>query len=521
MYKNGMLIRFFTAAILVGFLAGCAPADVPGTNTANVPAAVYPREKMKGVNENYEGITRVYLGDDVLTPRALNSDPLPDIYVGPYELRSETLAGALQLILADFDISIAFETESGLTERVTVANLQGRLPNVVDRLCGLANLYCAYEDGLLTVKDFETFVVDLPPLADESAFGEIVAGLENILDTDLEDTDDDDDTTTSDTDTSNAPVVDSSTRVIVYRATHRTAKRADDYFRRIRKNTALIVFETHVWEVSLDNANRTGIDWSGLLTNLGNFEIDVLVPGGSPGGTAAPITITPGFSSNNLSSSAVFEFISTHGAVKTVSQPQLTVLSGSEATLSIQNTDNYVSQISRTVDDNGDSTFATETSTIETGLDLTIQSAWDQSTVYGTIDISLRDLLELETFPTGDGGQVQLPSTASRTLETQIRVRPGDAILIAGMVSEADNYTASGPGFLKPLFTTTRGAEASNSELVFLLRPRVIVFDKEADRALHEAQENPDAALENRLEVDLGSIPADALAPVSVTGDTE
>ncbi|MGM0422743.1 MAG: type II secretion system protein GspD, partial [Pseudomonadota bacterium] len=442
MYNNGSFLKFLTLIFLGGLVVGCGPVDIPGAHTTDIPAAASPREKMKGVNESYDGITRVRLDEDVLVPRAMNTDPLPDIYIGPYELRSETLAGALQLILADFDISLAFETQKGLTKRVTVANLQGRLPDVVDRLCGLANLYCGYENGMLTIKDFETFVVDLPPFGDDAAFGQIVAGLENVLDTASDggtDSDDDDDNNDdSDTDSETlAPVIDTSTRVIVYRATNRTARQAERYFERIRKNTALIVFETHVWEVTLDNANRTGINWTGLLENLGNFEIDFDLPGGSPGGGAAPMTITPSFNgSNDLTSSAVLEFISEHGAVKTVSQPQLTVLSGSEATLTIQNTDNYVSQVSRTVDDNGDSTFATETATLETGLDLSIQSAWDESTVYGTVDISLEDLLSLDDFPTGDGGSVQLPSTASRSLQTQIRVRPGDAILIAGMVSE-------------------------------------------------------------------------------------
>ncbi|MGM0422448.1 MAG: type II and III secretion system family protein, partial [Pseudomonadota bacterium] len=121
-------------------------------------------------------------------------------------------------------------------------------------------------------------------------------------------------------------------------------------------------------------------------------------------------------------------------------------------------------------------------------------------------------------------GSVQLPSTASRSLQTQIRVRPGDAILIAGMVSESDNYNASGPGFLKPLFKTARGAETANSELVFLLRPRVVIFEdaeEEQERQSDQDDENHDDDMKNGMDVDLGSIPADALAPVSITGTPE
>jgi len=157
------LIKSISNKVFIGVFAcalvSCAPVDIPGTHSIDVPPAAKATSRYDAVNDNGDGVTYLPLGSDVLVPKALHSDPLPDIYVGPYELRSETLGGALQLVLADFDISIAFESERGLSERITVANLSGRLPNVVERLCGLANLYCAYKDGLLTIKETETFVV--------------------------------------------------------------------------------------------------------------------------------------------------------------------------------------------------------------------------------------------------------------------------------------------------------------------------------------------------------------------------
>jgi hypothetical protein len=57
-----------------------------------------------------------------------------------------------------------------------------------------------------------------------------------------------------------------------------------------------------------------------------------------------------------------------------------------------------------------------------------------------------------------------------------VRVRPGDSLLIAGLVREADNFSSSGPGFMQPIIPTSRAAESRNLELVFLMRPRVIVY---------------------------------------------
>lgn len=521
----------------VFMLSACAPVDVPGTHTVDVPPAAKAKEKFHAFNENQDGITRLVLGEDVLVPQPLRSDPLPDIFVGPFELRSETLAGALQLILVDFDISLAFESERGLTERVTVANLSGRLPKVVERICGLADLYCSYSDGLLTVKETEKFVVDLPPIGDATAFGDVVTGLTEILDTgssSSSDDNNDDSNSDSDSDSDGEPVIDGTTRVIVYQASHRTARYAEEYFKRLRKNTALIVYETHIWEVSLNNDNRTGINWDAMLTGVGNFDFDISIAGNNATGGATPITITPGFSgSDRLTSTQVFNFISEKGAVKTVSQPQLTLLSGATASLTVQNTENYVSEVTRTVDEDGDDSFSTETDSITTGLTLNITSAWDQSTVYGSVEISLDELLSLEPFPTVDGGTIQLPETTNRSLETQIRVRPGDAVVIAGLVQESDNYSASGPGFLKPLFNTSRAALTENSELVFMLRPRVIVFDTAEEakaRKLYDAtasqssmpmKDGASAAEPMDNGLDLGTLPLNSLAPVSLTPERE
>lgn len=500
------------AAASVLTLTSCAPVERPGARTPEVPVAKSPKTLFEGVNQGHEAVLRIPLGQDILVPRAMSHGELPDVHVGPYELRSETLASALQLLLADFDIALAFETEDGLTERITVANLQGYLPEVVARLCGLADLYCAYEDGLLTVKETETFVVDLPPITDETGFEQIATGLEVIL--------------------PEAPTVDITTRVMVYNASHRTQKYAEKYFQKLRKNTALIVYETHVWEVSLDNENRTGINWTAMLTGS-NFDLNINMPGSAPSGAAAPISITPSFTgSDDLTTSSVLEFISQYGAVKTVSQPQLTVLSGATASMNISRSENYVSEVTRTTDESGNDTFSATTDTLDTGLTLEISSSWDRSTVYGGLNITLNELLNIETFSPNPDLTLQLPETTTRSLDTQIRVRPGDAVLIGGLVQERDNFNSSGPGFMKPLFETSRGASTTNIELVFLLRPRVIAFVSPEDDMSHNMQAHKNQPVQTGAvsydelmrqsgtavptpSLNMGSISMDALQPQS------
>jgi hypothetical protein len=471
--------------------AGCTDVNVPDGRSVLVPNATPPLDRFKGLNEERDPVTRVKLGRDILVPQKTEQDPLPEDTVGPYELRNETLASALQLVLDDYDASLAFETDKAMTTRISVANLHGGLGQVVQRMCDLANMYCSYKDHVITVKDKETFVVDLPPLPSSSnsssgttsssssgtsnsnavsanggtagstggsAYDQIATGLKALVGTDV--------------------TVDTATRVMIYTATQRAQKSALKYFQRLRKNTALIIYETHIWEVTLSNNNRTGIDWS-LLYNKGNFKVNLKFPGGAPSGTASPISITPSYTgSSSFTPAAVLDFISERGTVRTVSQPQLTVLSGSKANLQVQQSENFVSGVQRTVSTTPGvpDTVSTTTQTVQTGLSMSVESAWDQSTVYGTIDILINELLSLDKFNPDVNTTIQLPKTTSRGLQTQVRVRPGDAILIGGLVTQKDNYSASGPGFTKPIFPTARETTANNTELVFLLRPRVVIF---------------------------------------------
>lgn len=460
-------------------LTGCASADVPDARNANIPNPTFAEKRRDAVNERPDAVMYLPLGRDVLMPEVASDDPLPNVNVGPFELRGETLAGALQLILADYDVPLAFEADEGLTTPISVANLRGPLGNVVNQVCGLAALYCSFENGLLVVKKSQTFTVKIPPISQDASFMQnVAAGLQAI--------------------TGTTPIIDQSTRTIIYQASQRNADMALRYFQRMRSSTALIIFETYIWEVSLTSGNSTGIDWT-ALQSFGKFNTGININGSVGPNFTNPISIGIPTTQNiegadgSMSATEVVQFLSQFGAVKTISQPQITVLSGSEATLRAADRENYVSNISETLD-NGQSTTSVSTDSVDTGFTLTIGSAWDNATVYANIEIALTDVLEIENFDfqstAGGSTTIQLPKTTEREVTTQVRIRPGDSLLIAGLVRESDNYSTSGPGFMKPVLPSSRTVEANNLELVFLMRPRVIVYANQDDNTHYNAVRN-------------------------------
>ncbi len=455
-----------------GTLLGCAEVSVPEARNVNIPTPVSPDNRREAVNERPDSVMYLPLGEDVLLPARMVGQELPAEVVGPFELRSETLAGALQLILADYDVSIAFETDVGLTRQVTVANLKGPLDEVVKRVCSLADLYCSYEGGTVIVKDTQTFTVSLPPLGDvdggQEFIDDVIAGLTAVIG-----------------DNGSTPVSDPTTRTIIYSASQRTSQLAENYFQRLRANTAMIVFETYIWEVSLNAGNSTGIDWD-QVESFGKFNTSIGLSGSVGADFTNPVSIgLPTTQTIGATPTQLLEFLSQFGAVKTISQPQITVLSGASAELRVADTENFVSEVTSTV--SGDNTTTSvSTDSVDSGFTLTIGSSWDKSTVYANVDINLTNVDQIEdfAFDTDSGGgqtTIQLPQTSERELSTQIRVRPGDSVLIAGLVRESDNFSSRGPGFMRPVFADSRTSQTDNLELVVLLRPRVIVYTASDD----------------------------------------
>lgn len=455
------------ACLCAALLNSCGHIDVPGARKVTVPEADRPSAKFKAVNRIREApVVYVKLGEDVLRPvRQADTRDLPTKTVGPVELREETLAAALQLVLADTDVPLAFQTSEALARTVTVSQLHGPIHEVVERLCSLADLYCSYEKGVLVIKDVETFNVSLPPLAEDN-YDQFLNGIKNVTGRDA--------------------YIDNTTRTLIYSSSHRNNQRALDYFDRLRTNTALIVFETQIWEVTLNNGNDTGVRWESLDVSSTGGSPNTITDGNAGFNFAAPgsniaggITSGVRYLSGSLNMNVVFQFLSTQGSVKTISQPQITVLSGSTAKLRVGNSQRYISQITRTAGLNatGDNLSLT-TDTLQTGLNMEITSAWDQATVYGNLKLDLQNLVTMKDVSVGgeNGTSIQLPETSERNIETRIRIRPGDALIIGGIVQENDTFDKKGIGGMTPFLPTSRSASTRNSELVIMMRPHVVVY---------------------------------------------
>lgn len=465
-------ILIASTAIIAFTLSACASSVIPPVRTAEISDAKLPKTKPSDIRKIDDAVTFLELGNDVLRPRPEAAEPWPLIDVPAIELRQEAFITALQLAVDGHDIAIAAHTDRAVDRKVSVSNLGGSLESVVDRLCAIADLYCEYANNTITVKDRGLFLVDLPPLPEE-AVKSIADGLKRVLD---------DGRTTSTTETE--VVTDTATGTLIFEATNRSSKSALKFFDRQRSSTAMVIYETNFWEVSLDNGQSRGIQWEDLSGMIGRVGLNMISPADItlPGATGVGLQ----FSSDNLSVDAVVSFLNTQGNVQRISEPQIAVLSGGDAEFSVGGKQSYIAEISRTVDSETNSTdsISVNTEELETGLTIKLGSRWDKSTVFTNIELDLVDLVRLETVSVGDT-QLQLPETTNRKVKTQVRIRPGDTLLLGGIVTERSDFEDQGPGAGDfTLFSNYRAQSRKNTELVFMLRPKVVVYGAPSERDL-------------------------------------
>jgi type II secretory pathway component GspD/PulD (secretin) len=355
-------------------------------------------------------VTYMPLGLGVLMPDVITTQNLPREDIGPYELRGESLAGALQFILSEFDIPLAVETDLATARKVTIANLNGRLDLMVEQLCAMSDLYCVYKNGVLSIQPRHDYAVTIPPSgATVDIIDDVAKAIEDVTKADV--------------------VVDRATRTLVYSSSRKQASTLARYFEKLRGNMALINYEVGIWSVQLDPAHQQGVYWEALVDDSAGRA--GAIAGLYAGEYGAPVSIgLPGDVGDAYGMYDISKFLSQFGYVKALSKPSISVMSGA----------NGLWHVKQNEAEDGE-----KLDQVTIGL----SSLWDGASVFSDLNLEL-------------DGDVE------RQIKTQIRIRPGDSLILAGMMRQRADGDA-------------RDGKALTDELVVMLRPRVVVYRARKD----------------------------------------
>lgn len=489
-------------AILALLLSGCGSShwEVPAAKgvvarNPQLPEVPSPEETIRG--EDDPAVVTLKIGNSLHEKHLSRADSLPSSVIVPTtNLQNVPVTAALEAVLAGTDISLAYQGDQFNDRLVTLLNLNGPLPKVVQRICSAARIFCVPREGNLELKERESFVIELPPI--ERALGRssssasangtsttqtVAPSATNATNTIVE--------AISQLAGSKASADDAGGNLI-YTTDVEGQEKVKKYLEQLRNGRPLVVIQMYIWEVSLDSEAATGINWQDLTIGKigGNFENLAL------SSDTALTALTGGVSmgavlSGKVSARVIANFLSTQGVVQTLSNPQLTFVSGSSAEFRVGGTRSYVSSVGQlnsttttattgsTNGSTGVGTNTVSTDKVETGLRINVNGSYESGVIFSTLSIAITDLIRIESVNTGTT-TLQLPETSNRDFSTVLRMRPGDNVVLAGMTSSRDDLARDRLNLpVLDGLPLRKNDQTQNRELVVLLKPAIVFFAEE------------------------------------------
>lgn len=195
--------------------------------------------------------------------------------------------------------------------------------------------------------------------------------------------------------------------------------------------TAQIMIEAKLLEISPQNEDKMGIDWSKTI-NASIFK-EVLLPSGKPFQYTAEVPLTGGgvnFGTLNFGEyNAVLDFLKSNTNSKLVSNPRILAMDNQEATISV-GTNVPIPQINRGVGGQGD-VVTFQYRDVNISLRVTPHVAEDQ-----TITLFVNPVIE-EITGEVVAGENRAPVTSKREVETVVNLKSNDTMVIGGLIKES------------------------------------------------------------------------------------
>ncbi|MBV8061940.1 MAG: hypothetical protein JO253_10515, partial [Alphaproteobacteria bacterium] len=121
-------------------------------------------------------------------------------------------------------------------------------------------------------------------------------------------------------------------------------------------------------------------------------------------------------------------------------------------------------------------TNTVSTDSIDTGLNVDVNGTYENGVVVASLNLDLTNLVSLGETASG-GGTIDLPVTSDEKIDTVIRVRPGDNLVLAGLVKSSDDRQRQGLPLLGDDPLGVYGDDKmSNNELVVIVKPSIVMF---------------------------------------------
>lgn len=266
-------------------------------------------------------------------------------------------------------------------------------------------------------------------------------------------------------------------RMIVIEDTAEFVERASKLLLELDAQPKQILIEAKVLEVTLDDGELYGVDWSKVFGSAngtsGSFGTSGLASGNAVNG---PRQAGFFFGLANKNLELFLEAQSTKNRVKTLSTPKLLAMENQEARVSI-----------------GDSTGFKVTTTINQVTTESIQFLESGVILRVTPSVDQQGRVLLKVHPEVSSASLNagIPSKKSTEVTTELLSEDGQAVFIGGLIKKISRKDKAGvpilgdiPGIGRLFSTTTESV--NNTETVIIITPRIIQDPKAASEFTEE-----------------------------------
>lgn len=249
-----------------------------------------------------------------------------------------------------------------------------------------------------------------------------------------------------------------------------------------------ISIEAKIIEVAIDDSESRGIDWTNFLTGK-TLDFQLFGPNGI---IYNPTTGQGGRGVSQVSIgtnpfSLALNFLDTQGHSNVLANPKLSIMNGQPGLITAGDSVKYIDKVESRVDaTTGTVTYSITTATLMSGIGMSVIATImenDEIILNLTPVTSKLNGNEVD-YIVGWGGQIGVPRIKLREMNTTVRVKSGQVVVIGGLIDNADD---TGAGTAKsnkvpflgdiPIIGNLFSKSTKNtkkSELVIMLQPKIL-----------------------------------------------
>jgi len=227
--------------------------------------------------------------------------------------------------------------------------------------------------------------------------------------------------------------VDPSSGQVIVTATPPELDAVAQYIQTInRQMSRNVLIDVHVYSVTLNNNQASGLNLSGALAGfLGGAAGNLKLVAGSSAAAANGGSVVGNIVSGNVSGSALVQALSSQGKVSLVTSGSVIALNGQPAPLQVSTQNGYLASSTTTNTANvGSSTSLTPGSVIS-GFSGTFLPLVRGNKILLEYALNLTQNLGFLTQSSG-GSTIQVPNTASQTTSNRVSIHSGDTVVLTG-----------------------------------------------------------------------------------------